>query len=75
MFEFMFERPEEIGEYWLVRRKDFDIRTWVCHGGWVRAGRVPGGRAAACALRTAAPRAILSPPTLDEWSLGSRGGG
>ena len=28
-FQFMFQRPEEIGEYWLVRRKDFNIHTWV----------------------------------------------
>jgi len=28
-FQYMFERPEEIGEYWLVRRKDFNILTWA----------------------------------------------
>eukprot|EP01006_Ploeotia_vitrea_P059789 TRINITY_DN74788_c0_g1_i1.p1 TRINITY_DN74788_c0_g1~~TRINITY_DN74788_c0_g1_i1.p1 ORF type:complete len:392 (+),score=53.20 TRINITY_DN74788_c0_g1_i1:31-1206(+) len=29
LFQFMFSRPEEIGENWLVRRKNFDIRTWA----------------------------------------------
>eukprot|EP00667_Euglena_gracilis_P016917 EG_transcript_17750 len=29
MFQYVFERPEEIGEYWLVRRKDFNILEWA----------------------------------------------
>eukprot|EP00668_Euglena_longa_P005132 GGOE01006033.1.p1 GENE.GGOE01006033.1~~GGOE01006033.1.p1 ORF type:complete len:328 (-),score=87.28 GGOE01006033.1:174-1157(-) len=29
MFQYMFERPEEIGEYWLVRRKNFNLLEWA----------------------------------------------
>ncbi|CAD7968706.1 unnamed protein product [Amoebophrya sp. A25] len=27
-FRFIPSRPEEVGEWWLVRRKGFDVRTW-----------------------------------------------
>ena len=27
-FKFMFRRPEEVGMYWLPRRKNFDINKW-----------------------------------------------
>eukprot|EP00392_Amoebophrya_sp_AT5.2_P010921 g10991.t1 len=27
-FRFMPQRPEEVGEWWLVRRRGFDVRTW-----------------------------------------------
>eukprot|EP00741_Cyanophora_paradoxa_P005086 tig00000857_g4928.t1 len=45
-------RPEEIGEWWLPRRKDFDIRTWFpkCRCGHGPASHLPDGsrRCVAC---------------------------
>jgi hypothetical protein len=28
LFKFVPSRPEECGMYWLVRRKDFDVKSW-----------------------------------------------
>eukprot|EP00698_Gefionella_okellyi_P009281 TRINITY_DN2351_c0_g1_i2.p1 TRINITY_DN2351_c0_g1~~TRINITY_DN2351_c0_g1_i2.p1 ORF type:complete len:300 (+),score=1.75 TRINITY_DN2351_c0_g1_i2:98-997(+) len=71
-FEFVPSRPEEIGEWWLPRRKDFNLRTWrvKCKCGHGHDSHSPVDRhcraGCACSYFTAAYACIACDKSGDE---------
>ena len=66
-FAYMPSRPEEVGEWWLPRRKGFDVRHWrakcQCGHGHDVHSAIRGGRCAgriAPPVRAAAPRRAIA---------------